>query len=281
MKSHQGEWARFYRLSGYYPVDLVHARYVKHRFARHAHEHFVIGLVEDGVQQYRYRGSTLRTPAGAAFFVNSGEPHTGEPALPEGYLYRTLCFHPDVLSRFGARLRNPSTSLHFTESVVHDSELVRRLRRLHWEVRDRSSALANDWFLHEVMEWLLPAHMADRSVESNLGRESRRTKRLREYIDAKYADDVSLSQLGELVSASPFHIARIFAREVGLPPHAYLESVRIRRAMELLTAGMATAEVALAVGYGDQSHFSHRFRRLTGVTPGQVKAGTQDYTRHK
>jgi len=74
-----------------------------------------------------------------------------------------------------------------------------------------------------------------------------------------------------LTSRSPFHIARAFSQATGLPPHAYLESVRMRRARELLRSGISVVETALAVGYPDQSHFTHRFRRHTGFTPGQYR----------
>ena len=271
MKPSNHEWTRIYRVAGDYPIDLVHARYTKHRFARHAHEHFVIGLVEEGVQQYRYRGTTFTTPAGGVFFVNSGEAHTGEPGLPGGYLYRTLCFSPEMLSNFAARLLGRNSRGYFRESVVHDPELVKRLGKLHRSVSEGSSSMANEWCLQVVMEWLLSAYLAAPSDALNTGRESQKIKRVREYIEANYAQDIPLSHLGEIVSGSPFHIARTFTREVGLPPHGYLESVRIGKARELLAAGIPVVDVALAVGYADQSHFSNRFRRITGVTPGQYR----------
>ncbi|PYX26303.1 MAG: hypothetical protein DMG82_02215 [Acidobacteria bacterium] len=74
-----------------------------------------------------------------------------------------------------------------------------------------------------------------------------------------------------LTARSPFHIARAFSQATGLPPHAYLESLRMRRARELLRSGISVVETALAVGYPDQSHFTHRFRRHTGFTPGQYR----------
>src|SRR5262245_6544403 len=74
------EWSRFYRLPGVDGVELLHARFVRHRFARHAHDYLVVGLVESGVQSYCYRGATHRTAAGRVFLVNAGEAHTGEAA---------------------------------------------------------------------------------------------------------------------------------------------------------------------------------------------------------
>jgi len=54
-----------------------------------------------------------------------------------------------------------------------------------------------------------------------------------------------------------------------MPPHAYLESVRIRHAQALLTAGVPLVQVALDSGFSSQSHLTNRFKRVLGVTPGQ------------
>jgi len=62
----------------------------------------------------------------------------------------------------------------------------------------------------------------------------------------------------------------LFRKEVGLPPHAYLENVRVKRARELLLRGVPITDVSAAVGYADQSHLTNRFKRLLGMTPGQV-----------
>jgi AraC-like DNA-binding protein len=94
---------------------------------------------------------------------------------------------------------------------------------------------------------------------------------VKDYLQAYYAEDVSLAELATLTSRSPFHIAHTFTKAIGLPPHAYLDSVRIERARELLKTGMSVVDTALDVGYPDQSHFTHRFRRHTGFTPGQYR----------
>ena len=88
-------------------------------------------------------------------------------------------------------------------------------------------------------------------------------------MESHFGDAVSLSTLAEVASLSPFYFARAFNEEIGLPPHAYLEGVRIRRARQLLDRGEDLASVALAAGYCDQSHFTRRFKRFLGITPGQ------------
>jgi AraC-like DNA-binding protein len=54
-----------------------------------------------------------------------------------------------------------------------------------------------------------------------------------------------------------------------MPPHAYLESIRIRQAQKLLSKGTPLAQVAYEVGFASQSHFTQRFKQIIGVTPGE------------
>jgi AraC-like DNA-binding protein len=68
---------------------------------------------------------------------------------------------------------------------------------------------------------------------------------------------------------SPYYFARAFESEIGVPPHAYLEGVRIRKAREFLDRGDTIVSAALSVGYSDQSHLTRRFKRFLGITPGQ------------
>jgi AraC-like DNA-binding protein len=71
------------------------------------------------------------------------------------------------------------------------------------------------------------------------------------------------------VGLSPYYLLRVFRDEVGMPPHAYLESRRIQQAQRLLKQGEPLAAVAHDLGFSTQSHFTTSFRRIIGVTPGQ------------
>jgi AraC family transcriptional regulator len=63
-------------------------------------------------------------------------------------------------------------------------------------------------------------------------------------------------------------LARTFRRTFGCTVGEYLRRLRIERAAEQLVSGdLPLAEIALAAGFADQSHFSNVFRRRTGVSP--------------
>lgn len=93
-------------------------------------------------------------------------------------------------------------------------------------------------------------------------------KRVQEYVAMHLEECISLAHLAEATGLSPMHFAAQFRAATGLRPHDYLLQQRIERAIDLLsTTDMALVEVALAVGFHAQAHFSTVFKRLTGETP--------------
>lgn len=89
-----------------------------------------------------------------------------------------------------------------------------------------------------------------------------------ELIHANLRSDLSLADLAQAACQSPSHFAFAFKRSVGVSPHQYVISERITRARQLLAEGrLSIIEVAQAVGFPNQSHFTETFRRVTGTTP--------------
>jgi len=95
-----------------------------------------------------------------------------------------------------------------------------------------------------------------------------------EHIEAHLEQDLSLESLAAAVGVSPFRFARGFRQATGTPPHRYLTLRRLERAKELLQAGgLGIAEIAAAVGFATQSHFTTLFRRHCGITPKRYRDG--------
>jgi AraC-like DNA-binding protein len=94
-----------------------------------------------------------------------------------------------------------------------------------------------------------------------------RIGRVRDLLESRYGEDVTISAVADVAGMSRVHATRQFTSAYGLPPHAYLNQVRIRHAKELLLEGVSAADVAADVGFVDQSHFTRRFKRSVGVSP--------------
>ena len=276
------EWSRYYRLDKSGSVEALHARFVSHRYPRHAHDYFVVGLVDSGAQSYWYRGARHITPAGQIFLVNPDEPHTGEAAAPEGYIYRTMYPHADYLARITEDVGHRASLPFFKGAVICDPPLATRLSNFHRSLATAAPKVESESFLLEALARLIARHSDSRVMARPIGRERPAVRTAREYMEANFHEDVTLSKLAAIVSLSPYHFARAFEKETGLPPHAYLEGVRIRKVRELLDRNETLVAAALAAGYSDQSHLTRRFKRFLGITPGQyVREGKirQD-TRH-
>jgi len=109
-------------------------------------------------------------------------------------------------------------------------------------------------------------------LEAQRGLSSCALKRIEEYIDANLDSALEIDELAALVRMSPSHFTRSFNRSVGLTPHRYVIHCRVAKARELLaTTDLPLIEVALNIGFSDQSHFSRRFQELVGVPPGAYR----------
>jgi len=107
--------------------------------------------------------------------------------------------------------------------------------------------------------------------ESERGRSMRdvsATARAREYIHKFATESPSLDAIASHIGSTKFQLLRDFRRTFGITPHAYALRVRINEARRMIRDGTPFAAVAAQTGFCDQSHFSHTFKRIVGVSPG-------------
>lgn len=263
------EWVNIWHDAALDGLEVHHATYITHTFARHSHDYYVIGVIEAGVQSFAYRGARQVTPAGDVFVIHPGEAHTGEAVSLEGYTYRTLYPPVPLLQRVCSEIAGGEQSVpYFPTPVIHDGELASCLRDLHLTLTAGAPPLEREARFWQACALLITRYAEIRPPQRAAGQERSAVQQVRGYLDEHFAEPVTLAELARLVGFSPYYLHRVFEREVGLPPHAYLESVRIREAQRRLSCGEPIAQVAVSLGFSDQSHLTRRFTRLLGITPG-------------
>jgi AraC-like DNA-binding protein len=92
-------------------------------------------------------------------------------------------------------------------------------------------------------------------------------RRARELLDDCPTQSLGLAAVAAAAGVHPGHLARAFRRHYCCTPGDYLRQRRVERACLLLRGDAPLAEIALATGFADQSHFSAVFKRQTGLTP--------------
>jgi AraC family transcriptional regulator len=94
----------------------------------------------------------------------------------------------------------------------------------------------------------------------------------RDLIEAELAGRLGVTGVAATVGVHPVTLARAFRRTFGCTMGDYVRRRRIERAMDQLRdSGASLAEIALANGFADQSHFSNLFRRYVGITPSRFR----------
>lgn len=92
--------------------------------------------------------------------------------------------------------------------------------------------------------------------------------RVYDHIEMHLAGELTLAELGRIAQYSPFHLARLFRAATGQSLHQYIIARRLARARHLVeSTDLPLKDIALEVGFSDQSHFSNHYRRAFGHTP--------------
>jgi len=264
------EQTKFWRAPTIGDVELLHATYITHSFVPHSHEGYAIGVIEAGAETFAYRGATHVAGMGQVVVINPGEIHTGQAYTAAGWSYRMLYPAAGLLQQAAAQLAGRAGDYpFFRHAVITDPLLAQQLGHFHRQVEQGVTALeeASGWVA--LLTGLIGRHAdSQRGVLHTPPADRVLLQQALRYLAEHYPTNVTLDELAAHVHLSPYHLLRTFKSAFGLPPHAYLNQLRVQRAQTLLRAGLPIAEVALQVGFHDQSHLTRHFKRVVGVPPG-------------
>ncbi|HZU27817.1 MAG TPA: AraC family transcriptional regulator [Bryobacteraceae bacterium] len=230
---------------------------------KHWHDEVHVCLYSAGYGSLRHAGRSRRVGAGDLVVTAPGEVHENWVEDGAGVSFAAAYFDPSVFDRAMGRAARPHMS---GIDVLPPGPAVRTsfLRLSRAMQSSDASLLARDealmLFCHRLLarRSLPPSHLTERLP----------VVRVREFIEANFAQPLSLEQLATIAGLSAFHLHRMFRQQVSMPPHAWQTQVRVNHAKRLLRRGMPPSQVALEVGFADQSHLHRHFQRLVGVTPG-------------
>ncbi|MFY0728321.1 AraC family ligand binding domain-containing protein [Pseudomonas sp. NFX15] len=275
MNTQPGESIHFWQTPPLAGVELLSARYIDQRFAPHVHDGYVIGMIMAGAQRYRYRGAEHLAGSGTLVLINPDELHTGHKGTDDGWLYRA--FYPDSgqITSLLAELELPTQHLPaFGATLYRDHDLVNGFCQLHRLLESPATALQQQTAWRELVLSLLQRHAAVPDA-GKPGKEHRAVGLAKDLLHAQLAAPPSLEELAAAVNLSPFHFARVFRHATGMPPHTWLMQQRIARARALLQSGCLPLEVAMQLGFADQSHLSRQFKQVYGVGPAAYRTARQ------
>jgi AraC family transcriptional regulator len=109
-------------------------------------------------------------------------------------------------------------------------------------------------------------HRSMRTYRGGLGPARLRT--IKEFVQAKMEDELTLIGMAQSVELSPAHFSRMFRKSTGQTPHQFVLRQRMERAKQMLRgADLRVLDVAVACGFKTQQHFARVFRHNFGTSP--------------
>ncbi|MGV9891380.1 AraC family transcriptional regulator [Streptomyces sp. NPDC003395] len=242
-------------------VEVFHAHFTEYAYPMHVHAAWTLLIVDDGAVRYdieRHEHGTLRDTVS---LLPPHVAHNGAPATAHGFRKRVLYLDSSRLGEdlIGAAVDSPD---------LRDPLLRRRVGQVHAALARPGEELEAESRLTLVGE-RLRAHLRPRLAVKDPRPDPVLARRLRELLDARVTDGVTLEEAARVVRAHPAHLVRAFRAAYGIAPHQYLTSRRVERARRLLLDGQPASAAATAAGFYDQAHLTRHFRKLVGVTPGK------------
>jgi AraC-like DNA-binding protein len=239
-------------------VEVFHARMTSHVYPMHAHASWTLLIVDDGMVRYDLNRREHGALDKVVTLLPPQVPHNGRAATSAGFgkrvVYLDFSHVPECL--IGHAVEQP---------VLPDPLLRQRIHQLHQVLGQPGETFEAENRLAFITE-RLRCHLS-RTADPGKAEPDGVAYGLRDLIDARFRERVTLREASSDLHAHPAHLVRMFSREFGISPHRYLTSRRVDLARRLLLDGMPPGETATEAGFCDQSHLSRHFTRLLGTSP--------------
>lgn len=236
---------------------------------KHSHEDYQFALSFDHQGEYTYRGELHQIPPARLSVVHSGEVHapSDRTYLSEPAHFSMAHIHPKWLNAVAFEMLEQPSSDPFFPTVLPQDSCLNQLFLDFSAIDKRASLLEQETALWRFLSYLIVRYARDFPSAKTLSSSRAAVCRARDYLHARFDENVSLAELAAVAGLSRFHFCRLFRREFGVSASLYQTHLRIARARKLLAEGKTISEVAIATGFYDQSHFGKHFKRHVGTTP--------------
>ena len=246
-------------------VELFRARLRGCPFSRHRHDVYAIGVTEEGVQAFDYRGTVERSLPGQVFVLHPDELHDGRADGPGLFGYRQIYVNPDRIASALPALTGRPTPLPFAPPVTGDPVLARVVRTAFARAPE---PLALDALVLQLAGGLLRLSAAGITGTLRCRVDLPAVERGRDFLRSRLTK-VQSSEVEAVTGLDRYQFARQFHAVYGTSPYRYSVMRRLEVARGWLRAARPLAETALEAGFADQAHFTRTFKAAFGMTPGR------------
>lgn len=243
--------------------------------AMHSHEdrveilYLLSGSGWHTIGKYRYP-----TSAGDLVIINSGVLHEEKVRGKE-----PLEFYCCAVTNLSLKGKKRGQLIDEDRVPVLESGIQKQIVEDLFEIIQKESMSENVW-KNEICTFLASALVlkvaeltqGSESMDSKEQKEHWMIEKVQNYMEQNFRDKISLQDMAEIVSVTPWYLERVFKKYTGDSLNQYLIHLKLGYAQNLFRdTSKSIAQVAEEVGYDNPSYFSQLFKKKFGVTPGAYR----------
>ena len=265
----QNESLKSFNLPFISGVELISGINIINEFRRHIHKTYIVGLVTQGKRIIYHPGGTNQISKNEIFIINPGQVHSCS-SENSGHSYKILSVSTKTVRSIASEISEKQEKKPYFKKLLYKSDvLYNKIIRLFEVIEEPESDIQVESEFYSFLSYLIMHFSESPPVIYTVGEQKDSIKRVCNFISNNFAGNLSLKKLAGIACLSPFHFQREFKKGVGITPHEYLSDFRISKAKNMLLKSEDIADIAIQLGFYDQSHFSRIFRNTVGVPPGK------------
>ena len=243
-------------------------------YKSHSHPTFSIGAIDEGNSVFQSSfGTEQKISAGTLVIVPAHIEHSCNPLPDQAWSYQMLHLNISWLKQWYIEFQKEGFDLQLPQHkplIIKDPSLYQAFSDMNETLFDSQKLILEkeQSLIYCLTQLLLPHFILEKIQKTQYLYES--------FLDLIHIIKsserfISLEELAQQVGLSRYAIIRLFKANVGLTPHAFQINLKINQARAQLKQGIPLAELAVNLGFSDQSHFHKAFKAHTGITPRQFQ----------
>jgi AraC-like DNA-binding protein len=254
-------------------------------FPSHWHEHIEFLYVRSGKGIIECDQVPYNVKQGDLIVVNSGELHCGYGVTEEISYYCIIVapelIHSSMPDICDVKYISPikRNLILFNNRIGNDNDISECIRLIVSEHENRRIGfeLSIKALVYRMLVILIRDHALTMLPPTGSARRKREMERLIdvfEYIENNHSRSITVEELAKMLNVSISRFSHLFREAAAASVTEYINSVRIRRAADLLgSTDMNITQAAMASGYNDVNYFTRQFKKHMGISPSAFRSG--------
>jgi AraC-like DNA-binding protein/mannose-6-phosphate isomerase-like protein (cupin superfamily) len=244
-----------------------------HDIYNHYHDGISFAIITNGIGEFYFKNEPIKVKKGAIIKIASGETHTSGLSIGISPLKYKVFYVPKKLMETTVEnnFHEKIDTINFKEKVTYDNSFYASFLEIHNDLFQNKYILHQKSLFDSLMISLMNKFTTKDLILQEKTIEPFYLKKIINYLATNFREQISLNDLSEISNRSSSQIIRSFKKHIGISPHSYLLNLRIIEAKKLLSKGSSISQVALELGFTDQSHLHRYFKRFNHITPYNFK----------